>query len=704
VIFKTNKYLAVLNLRQWGGLMVVLLLVYSAVFSWQSWRDEKAAEIRHLTALAELGGKSLDSYFEQYEHALELLSRDLLDERGRLVAPQRAQLLLRRFRQAYPELRGAVVHGMDGQTLAATDVTPGAALPSFANVPSFIMARDELLKGQVLSIARPLLGPITQDWIIPLRYGARDGKGRLLAVVSAVLPLAKPQSLWKDAPIPPDATLGLIRDDGFLVSAYPIPAGIDFAVAFGKPRTGALFNYLQREKFPVSGRIEGTGSLEVSSVRLWVFRRLSHYPVTFYVAAPLSNVRAAWWQRMQFSYLMLFLFLAGGYATYRWALTRQLAWEAARTRVEAKVQESQLRLEGMINSAMDAIISVDPAQCIVLFNAAAEKIFGHAATEMIGQPLDRLIPQRFRAGHVAHVRGFGATGVTSRNMGALGVVTGVRADGREFPLEASISQLRMGTQTVYTAILRDISERSKSEAQIRDLNADLSHRLRDLQIANEELESYSYTVAHDLRSPLRAIHGYSALVMKTNAGKLDQASVDDLKRVQAASERMGELIDDLLNLMRVSRQEMRRQDFNLSVSAAAVVAALAAAHPERTVPVTIQPDMHAHGDPGLMRVVLDNLIGNAWKFTARTGAARIEIGTEQRDGKTVYYVRDNGAGFDMEYAHKLFTPFQRLHGHEEFAGMGIGLSLVKRVVVKHGGEIWAAGKEGHGAIFYFTLG
>ena len=704
MIFKTNKYLAVLNLRQWGALMLVLLLGYAAVFSWQSWRDEKAAEIRHLTAFVELGGKSLDSYFEHYEHALELLSRDLLDERGRLVAPERAHLLLRQFSQAYPDLRAVVASRLDGQTLATTEMTPGTALPSLADVPSFVMARDELLKGQTLNIARPLLGPITRDWIIPLRYGARGEQGRLLVIISALLPLAKPQTFWKDAPIPDGATLGLLRDDGFLVSVYPIPAEVDFETAFGKPRTGALISYLRREKFPVSGRIEGAGSLDASSERLWVFHRLSHYPVTFYVAAPLSNVRAAWWQRMQFSYLMLFLFLAGGYATYRWALTRQLAGETARARAEAKVEESQLRLEGMINSAMDAIISVDQAQNIVLYNAAAGKMFGHAATEMIGQPLDRLLPQRFRAGHAAHVRGFGATGVTSRNMGALGVVTGVRADGREFPLEASISQLRMGTQTVYTAILCDISERSKSEAQIRDLNADLSHRLRDLQIANEELESYSYTVAHDLRSPLRAIHGYSALVMKANAGKLDQASVDDLKRVQNAGERMGELIDDLLDLMRVSRQEPRRQDFNLSASAASVVAALSAAQPERNVPVTIQPDMHASGDPGLLRVVLESLIGNAWKFTAKTGAARIGIGAAQRDGKTVYYVRDNGVGFNMEYAHKLFAPFQRLHHADEFEGTGIGLATVKRVIVKHGGEVWAEGEEGQGATFYFTLG
>ncbi|NBR29616.1 MAG: hypothetical protein EBT83_14580 [Betaproteobacteria bacterium] len=226
----------------------------------------------------------------------------------------------------------------------------------------------------------------------------------------------------------------------------------------------------------------------------------------------------------------------------------------------------------------------------------------------------------------------------------------------------------------------------------------------DLEIANSELNSFSYTIAHDMRAPVRAINGFSEMVLKNNEGRLDAASVGHLKRVVAGSRHMGALIDDLLNLARLSRQEMRRQTFSLSDTAERVAAALAGAQPQRTVAVVIQPQMDANADPGLVRAVLDNLIGNAWKFTGRTAAPKIEIGARDGGGSAVYFVRDNGAGFDMQYAHKLFAPFQRLHHAEEFDGTGIGLATVKKIVQRHGGRVWIESAVGAGTTVYFTLG
>jgi len=192
--------------------------------------------------------------------------------------------------------------------------------------------------------------------------------------------------------------------------------------------------------------------------------------------------------------------------------------------------------------------------------------------------------------------------------------------------------------------------------------------------------------------------------LQANTGKLDPASLANLGRVVAASKRMGRLIDDLLNLARLSRQDLRWGNFSLSEMAVEAAASLAAAQPQRSVQISIQKDMQVDGDAGLMRAVIDNLVGNAWKFTEKTGAPAIDIGSQQRDGRTVYFVRDNGAGFDMQYANKLFSPFQRLHHASEFEGTGIGLATVRKVISRHGGSVWAEGAVGRGATIFFTLG
>jgi light-regulated signal transduction histidine kinase (bacteriophytochrome) len=203
---------------------------------------------------------------------------------------------------------------------------------------------------------------------------------------------------------------------------------------------------------------------------------------------------------------------------------------------------------------------------------------------------------------------------------------------------------------------------------------------------------------------VRAINGFSEMVLRDCGAGLDPASAGHLRRVIAASRHMGELIDDLLNLARLSRQAMRVQEFDLAEMASAAAAALADSQPARTVRVDVQPRMKTRGDPGLLRAVMDNLIGNAWKFTGRADAPRIEVGSRPHEGVTCYSVRDNGAGFDMHYAHKLFAPFQRLHHADEFEGTGIGLATVRKVIERHGGRVWIESAVNAGTTVYFTLG
>lgn len=250
----------------------------------------------------------------------------------------------------------------------------------------------------------------------------------------------------------------------------------------------------------------------------------------------------------------------------------------------------------------------------------------------------------------------------------------------------------------------EVIERQQAEQQAREISQGLQQAVIELKAVNQEMEAFSYSVSHDLRAPLRSIDGFSQALIEDCAEHLDTTGQDYLQRIRAATQRMGQLIDDLLALSRVTRSDMHKQPVNLSQLAHRVVTDLQKASPERRVMVEIQADLRTQGDVPLLKVVLDNLLNNAWKFTAKQSQAEIEFGTINQDnGLRAYFVRDNGAGFDMTFTDKLFNPFQRLHGMNEFPGNGIGLATVKRIVHRHGGHIWAEGRLNQGATFYFTL-
>jgi len=244
-------------------------------------------------------------------------------------------------------------------------------------------------------------------------------------------------------------------------------------------------------------------------------------------------------------------------------------------------------------------------------------------------------------------------------------------------------------------------------AELRALNAALEQRLHErtteLEASNREFESFAYSVSHDLRAPLRIIDGFSKILEDDYAGRVDDEGRDALRRVRAAAQGMAEQIDDLLKLARVSRAELAREPVDLSTLARSIAGGLEAASPARSVAFDIAPGLVAWGDRAQLALLLGNLIGNAWKFTSRHSSARIEIGVAEKAGDSVYFVRDDGAGFDMADARRLFTPFQRLHGVREFPGTGIGLAIVQRVVRRHGGRAWAESAVEKGATIHFTL-
>jgi two-component system sensor histidine kinase/response regulator len=244
----------------------------------------------------------------------------------------------------------------------------------------------------------------------------------------------------------------------------------------------------------------------------------------------------------------------------------------------------------------------------------------------------------------------------------------------------------------------------ESEQAALELAETRAELVRDLEHKNRELESFSYAVSHDLRAPLRRIDSFSRAVLESQGDRLDEPGRHFLSRVREASQHMSQLIDDVLYLSRVTRADLREQDVDLSAIAELIVSRLQESEPQRAVEVKIRPGVSVTGDGQLLKIALDNLLGNAWKFSGNAAQSRIEFGVTQVSGETTYFVRDSGAGFDMAYADRLFGPFQRLHPQGEFPGNGIGLATVQRIIHRHGGRVWAEGLVGQGATFYFTLG
>ena len=275
--------------------------------------------------------------------------------------------------------------------------------------------------------------------------------------------------------------------------------------------------------------------------------------------------------------------------------------------------------------------------------------------------------------------------------------------GREFDAAITAVMKKDNTGEVYfDGILEDISIRKEGERKIQHLNSSLRTRSQELEVINRELEAFSYSVSHDLRAPLRAIDGFSQTLLTEYNDRLDDRGRDRLRRVRSAAQRMADLIDDLLKLSRVTRTEIKWEVVNLTKIANLVIEGLHQGEPNRIVKFSVKPGMVITGDARLLRIAMDNLLGNAWKFTSKHSGAMIEVGSIL-NGQESYFVRDNGAGFDMAYADKLFGAFQRLHGIDEFPGTGIGLATVQRIIHKHGGHIWAKSSINQGSTFYFTL-
>lgn len=372
-----------------------------------------------------------------------------------------------------------------------------------------------------------------------------------------------------------------------------------------------------------------------------------------------------------------------------------------------------LEPKALLEALRDAVLIINTRGEIVMANSQAECLFAYKDGALTGKEVEVLVPQSDATVDIQLRKEDFETPTILSTIAPLNMQAR-RRDGSTFPVEISLSPVDTGQGKMACAVIRDVTDqkqasdlleqRAQQYSQLnQQLEARVAKRTAKLEATMEELEAFAYSVSHDLRAPLRAIDGFSRILLTDQSEQLDSTGREHLDRIRAATMRMGTLIDQLLTLSRISRRPLKRKRVDLSEMASAIINELEADQPERQVEWKIQPNLIAQADPGLMRSVLYNLLGNAWKFTATTDNPYIEFGCNMDDGPQ-FFVRDNGVGFDMAYASKLFGAFQRLHSASDFPGTGIGLATVKRIINRHNGTIYAQAAEGKGATLYFTLG
>jgi PAS domain S-box-containing protein len=414
------------------------------------------------------------------------------------------------------------------------------------------------------------------------------------------------------------------------------------------------------------------------------------------------SVEAA--QRSQLT-LATFLFLIGAMLAMLVYGYRRIRADLSRRRDYERLLAAERKLlRTVIDTVPDTIYVKDSALRFLLINRAQAALSGAASPEdAIGKRDEDYFPAEMVRSYAADEQSIIATGQPLVNHEEQ--LRG--ADGElHFMLTTKVPVRSSSGEIIQiVGISHDITARKKTEMEVEALNQSLRARTVELETANGELEAFSYSVSHDLRAPLRAVDGFTRILLEDYAHEFSPEAMRYLQKVRGNSQRMGELIDDLLHFSRLSRQALHKRTVRPAELVQQILdEELRTEHESRPVEISIQPMPVCEADPGLLRQAYANLLGNAIKFTSKSATPRIEVGAEQLDGEVVYFVKDNGAGFDPKYKDKLFGVFQRLHRPEDYEGTGVGLAIVHRVVTRHGGRIWADGAVNQGASFYFTLG
>lgn len=664
-------------------LLSLALLALTGLFAWHSWLTTKQDQLVQLQTVAELTEKATDRYFLQTQRALGSLADDLTDSGG-LSDLERAQRLLFRFQQQHPELHAINLLRLDGQFLATSRTTSLTGLPTAAGHRDFADIVANLDPAVPMELSRPLEGPVSKRWILPLRYTVRDAQGKAIAFIVAAAPVEMLQSFWSDAPIVNHASIGLVRDDGYLISRYPLPAGSKPEEVYGKPRDGAVFRFLREQQFPVRGYVEGANRL-ADAVFANAFIRLEHYPVTLVVGMPVRAVAEAWWQRTRLPLGLAALAIATvAIALYR-LRAQELQTTLAKERAAENLRASEAFLErigrvaGVGGWSMDLetraiawtsqtyrIHEVDGTHHPTVENGIqfyapdARPIISAAVKRGIedGTPWDLELPFVTAQGRHLWVRAFGEVefdaGRPVRIVGAFQDVTEYRQRRVQLQEEQSLRQ--------------------QAERHADELEALLSERGRMLDV-----------LAHEVRQPL---HNASAALQSAHHVLAGYGGVDasaPLARVQAVLGQVTSSIDNTLAVaaLLAHPDPIRLEDTDIDTTLAVVIADLAPDDRERIVIERQTSTRTIVADMSLVRLALRNLLSNALRHGGGNDPVTIRVADSDHPLATFVDVVDTGPGVDPSVAGRLF---ERGAKSSSSPGYGLGLFIIQRVMELHAGH------------------
>jgi PAS domain S-box-containing protein len=709
------------------ALPLVVLLAYHLKYEIAAEVDKADQLVQNLSTVTAADATASLTEFERL--AVVLAARP----RVAALDPAACDPMLGELARLYRNLANIATVAADGQAVCSVLAPPAGVLPNIGN-PSWL---QELRRSDRFAIGRPQQGLYTGRPVVVLAYPLHrrnaQGAETVAGAVELVVNLAAFQPLVS-ASLPRDGVAGIIDSEAYLIARSYRPEEV-----VGQNFRGTDVNQLILQRQSGTAPAMGRDGVE----RVYAFRPIANYRWYAVAGLPTASIYA---QARRSAWRSAALGLAGlvaaallVFSVYRRITAPMLALRQAARRVasgqldtrapesgprelaevaagfnrmldripviESGLKQSEEHYRTLFDASPDALRVICDER-VVMINPACLTMFGLAsADEIVGASVYRNVHPDFLEVARERIRSV----VQERRIAPLMEQVLLRADGSTAEVEVVSVPFEYRGRPAAVTIVHDLTARKAIERAVRRLNVELEQRVQqrtaELQRANQELEAFSYTVAHDLRAPLRSISGFAGLLREDHAGQLDAQGLVFAERIAAASETMDALISGLLALSRLGRAELVLENVDLSAAAGAIAAELAERDPARAVEFAIQPGLTARADRQLIRDVLENLLGNAWKFTSGHARARIEFGAAAADSgnEVTYYVRDDGAGFDPRFAGKLFGSFQRLHTRIEFPGSGIGLASVRRIIQNHGGRVWAQGAVEQGAVFYFTL-